>query len=257
MNLMNIAIVQTDVCWADAGASRKRLDEILQGIEEADVVVLPEMFTTGFCMDASGIAEPEDGETLQWMRAWAARLDCALVGSIPVRAGGRYYNRMFFVCPDGSFRYYDKRHLFTFGGEDKVFDKGTERVIVDFRGFRFLLLVCYDLRFPVWIRCRKDYDAVINVANWPSGRRMVWDVLLRARALENQCYVVGVNRVGADASGVYDGGSVIVGPYGKVIAACEDGKQQCVIGKIGREVQDNFRVRFPVLDDADDFEIGL
>lgn len=253
---MNIAVIQSDISWEDAAASRRGLDTLLAGVEKSDVVVLPEMFATGFCMNPARVAEPEEGETLQWMRRWAARLDCAVTGSVPTAGGGHFFNRMYFVFPDGSYRSYDKRHLFTFGGEDKVYTRGEERVVVEFRGFRFLLLVCYDLRFPVWSRCRKDYDVMINVANWPTVRRDVWDALLRARALENQCYVVGVNRVGVDKACTYNGGSVILSPYGKVIASCEDGKSQCVQGEISLEELERFRRRFPVLDDADDFTPG-
>ncbi len=253
---MNIAVIQSDICWEDAAASRRGIDKLLARVVKPDVVVLPEMFATGFCMNPIRVAEPEGGDTLLWMKHWAVRLDCAVTGSVPTEDGGRFFNRMYFVYPDGSYRSYDKRHLFTFGGEDKVYTRGEERVVVEFRGFRFLLLVCYDLRFPVWSRCRKDYDVLINVANWPTARRDVWDALLRARALENQCYVAGVNRVGADDSCTYNGGSVILSPYGKVIASCEDDKSQCAQGEISLEELERFRRRFPVLDDADDFTPG-
>lgn len=252
---MNVVTLQTDICWADIDANLVRLDRMIDEVVDVDLIVLPEMFATGFCMDAKSVAEQDGGKVLEWMREKAATLCCALTGSVAVACGGCYYNRMYFVCSDGSYRFYDKRHLFTFGGEDKVYTHGKERVVVEYKEFRFLLQVCYDLRFPVWSRCRGDYDAIIYVANWPEGRRDVWDTLLKARALENQCYVIGSNRVGADDTGTYNGGSVIIGPYGKIIARCEDGAVASASGKIVRAVEDNFRLRFPALADADKFDV--
>lgn len=250
---MIVTVFQTDICWKDAKANRSKIEAMVCNLpEKPDLLVFPEMFSTGFCMVPEEVAEPEGGETLCWMQRMAKKLDCAVTGSLSV-ADGNYYNRMYFVFPDGSFRSYDKRHLFSFGGEDKLYTKGNERVIVEFRGFRFLLQICYDLRFPVWSRCRKDYDAVIYVANWPEGRREVWDLLLKARAIENQCYVIAANRIGIDPSVPYNGGSIILGPYGKVIAACPDGQESSASGRIGKAIEDNFRLRFPALDDADDF----
>ena len=254
---MNVVILQTDICWADVDANLNRLDKMIENIVEADLIVLPEMFATGFCMDAEHVAESEGGKVLEWMICKAMAGRYAITGSVAVKDNGCYYNRMYFVYPDGSFRCYDKRHLFTFGGEDKTYKHGLERVIVEYKEFRFLLQVCYDLRFPVWSRCRNDYDAIIYVANWPEGRRDVWDTLLKARALENQCYVIGVNRVGVDNAVTYNGGSIIIGPYGKTIARCEDGVEAFASGKIVRAIEDNFRLRFPALADADTFDISI
>lgn len=257
MKIMNVGVLQMDITWADAPANVARIDQLLPQADDIDLLVLPETFSTGFCMEPEGVAEPEDGYTLTQMRRWAAALDCAVVGSVPVAGEGRFYNRMYFVCPDGTAHWYNKRHLFAFGGENQCYTPGEERVVVEFRGFRFLLQVCYDLRFPVWSRCRSDYDAIIYVANWPEGRRSVWDVLLKARALENQCYVIGVNRVGSGSGVTYNGGSTIIGPYGKEIASCPDGEEAYVQGKISLAVQNNFRSHFPVLDDADDFILSV
>ena len=161
-----------------------------------DLFVLPEMFSTGFCTSPEGIAESSDSATLQWMKQKAAEHNCAIAGSVSVEENGKFYNRFYFVHPDGNVQWYNKKHLFTYGGEDKHYTAGQERVVVNFRGVRFLLEVCYDLRFPVWSRNRGDYDAAIYVASWPSPRVEAWKALLRARAIENQCYVLGVNRVG-------------------------------------------------------------
>lgn len=254
---MNVVTLQTDIYWADVSANLNRLDKMIEKVADADLIVLPEMFATGFCMEAERVAEPDGGKVLKWMRDKAVTSRCAITGSVAVKDDGCYYNRMYFVYPDGTFRCYDKRHLFAFGGEDKVYTHGRERVIVEYKEFRILLQVCYDLRFPVWSRCRNDYDAIIYVANWPEGRRDVWDTLLKARALENQCYVIGVNRVGADDTGMYNGGSVIIGPYGKTIVRCEDGVEATATGKIVRAIEDNFRLRFPALADVDSFDISI
>lgn len=205
---MNITILQTDILWAQPEANRQRISQLIEHLGPTDLIVLPEMFSTGFATQPEGIAEA-DGGSLRWMAAMAASTQAALAGSIAIREGERYYNRFYFVKPDGELAFYDKRHLFTYGGEDKAFTPGRDRVVVEWRGVRILLQVCYDLRFPVFSRNHDDYDLVLYVANWPEGRRQAWDLLLRARAIENQCYVVGVNRVGK-AQVNYNGGSAIV-----------------------------------------------
>ena len=254
---MKVIILQTDICWADPEENLKRADKMMDACPGADLYVLPEMFSTGFCTRPEGVAEPAGDGSLEWMKRKAAAGNCAVAGSIATEDGGKYYNRFYFVCPDGTVYRYDKRHLFTFGGEDKRYTPGGERVIVSYGGFRILLQICYDLRFPVWSRCRGDYDVAIYVANWPVGRREVWDTLLRARALENQCYVVGVNRTGHDPQCSYNGGSVIINPYGKLMASCEDDKEETASAVLAREPLDTFRKHFPVLGDGDDFNLSL
>lgn len=254
---LKVTVLQTDIVWEDAVANRKCIEKLVEGQEDTDLFVLPEMFSTGFSMNPVEIAEKEEGETLQWMRRMAEEHRCALAGSLSVSESGMFYNRCYFVCPDGTIHRYDKRHLFTFGGEDKRYIPGGKRVIVSYGGFRILLQICYDLRFPVWSRCRNDYDVAIYVANWPVGRREVWDILLRARALENQCYVVGVNRTGHDPQCSYNGGSVIINPYGKLMASCEDDKEETASAVLAREPLDTFRKHFPVLGDGDDFNLSL
>ncbi|MBQ9499349.1 MAG: amidohydrolase, partial [Bacteroidaceae bacterium] len=240
---------------ANPAENIKHLDAMKNQHPGADLYVHTEKLTTGFATEPEGIAEPEGSETLQWMKRKAQACDAAIAGSVAIEKEGKYYNRFYFVKPDGTVTYYNKRHLFTYGGEDKHFTRGQERVIVEFRGVRFLLLVCYDLRFPVWSRNRGDYDAMLYVANWPTPRVEAWKALLRARAIENQCYVAGVNRVGTDPSCEYCGGSAIISPYGQTLAACED-SQECVAeAELDMQALEAFRQKFPVLNDGEEFEI--
>lgn len=256
---MRTVILQTDIVWGDAEANRRNLTELIGSYEGVDLFVLPEMFATGFGFPPQQVAEPEvGGPTLEWMRRMAQVGNCAVAGSVAVRtASDTFRNRFYFVFPDGNVEYYDKRHLFAFGGEHLEYTPGDRRVIVTYRGFRILLQVCYDLRFPVWMRNRNDYDMMLFVANWPVGRRAVWDVLLQARAIENQCYVVGVNRVGTDPVATYNGGSVILNAYGKTVAVCEEGAVCGAEAVLELESLLNFRRRFPVLEDRDGFEIKV
>lgn len=257
---MKTLLIQQDILWAEPLANVGRLDglfDIFYAGEE--LVVLPEMFSTGFVTCSPRSAEMLDGEggcpTLEWMRRKAAALGCAIAGSVAVTDGERCFNRLYFVKPDGSVSGYDKRHLFNYGGEGEYFTSGRERVVVEWKGVRFLLAVCYDLRFPVWLRNRDDYDAVICVANWPTVRRLAWDTLTRARAIENQCWFLAVNRVGKDPVCEYDGGTFLYNPYGEVMAACENGSETAVSGEIDMKMLEAYRAKFPVLEDADGFDI--
>ena len=248
---MKITILQRDIVWADPTRNVQRADEAIDGNPGSDLYVLPEMFSTGFCTQPEGIAEPAENRTVSWMKAKASQTGAAIAGSIAVHEDGRYYNRFHFVTPDGNVTTYDKKHLFTFGGEHNRFTAGSERVIVAYKGFRILLEICYDLRFPVWSRNRGDYDMIIYVASWPTPRVEAWKALLTARAIENQCYVAGVNRVGDDPGNNYCGGSRVIDPYGKIMAECEDGREMEVTVEVDMEVLEAFRAKFPVLDDAD------
>lgn len=252
---MKVVLYQQNIVWADPAANRRRLSESFAALAGADLVVLPEMFSTGFATKPEGIAEDEPCASLEWMKEESAKYGFALAGSVAVREDGKYYNRFFFVSPDGSAAKYDKHHLFTFGGEHKTFTAGDERVVVAYKGVRFLLEVCYDLRFPVWARSRKDYDAIIYVASWPEVRRNAWDALLRARAIENQCYVLAVNRTGDDPSLHYNGGTAMIDPFGNDLARAEDNKEQYVSAELDMEALERFRGAFPVLDDAEKFEL--
>jgi predicted amidohydrolase len=248
---MKITILQRDIEWANPSVNINRADEAIDRNPGSDIYVLPEMFSTGFCTNPEGIAESDNSETLQWLKRKAAAIDAAIAGSVAVTKDGKFYNRFYFVKPDGSVTHYDKKHLFTYGGEHKRFTAGNERVVVEFRGVRILLEICYDLRFPVWARNRGDYDMIIYVASWPTPRVSAWSALLVARAIENQCYVAGVNRVGNDPACQYCGGSVVIDPYGKTIAACTDNLECEATATIDIEALQAFRAKFPVLNDAD------
>ena len=252
---MRVVILQQDIAWADPAENVRQAEVAIDRRPGADLYVLPEMFTTGFATHPEGVAEKADSETLRWMVRKAAACRAAVAGSLAVEDGGRYYNRLCFVHPDGRVETYDKRHLFTYSGEDRHYTRGTRRVVVTFRGVRILLQVCYDLRFPVWSRNRGDYDVALYVASWPVGRIEAWSALLRARAIENQCYVVGVNRVGRDPVAEYSGASVVIDPYGRTVATCEDHHVSAAEAVLDLEHLAAFRRKFPVLEDGDAFEL--
>ena len=248
---MRVAIVQTSPIVGEKELNLRDLDNLIGGDDGSDIYVIPEMFNTALVIEADTIAETMDGETLKWMKQKAALLDAAIVGSLAISENGKTYNRLCFVKPDGSVEYYDKRHLFTYGGEGAYITPGRERRVVEFRGLRVMLQVCYDVRFPVFVRNRDDYDMIIYVASWPVARKIAWNTLIRARAIENQCYVAGVNRVGTDPACEYCGGSVIINPYGHTLAACADNTECEVSAEIDIEALEAFREKFPVLKDAD------
>ena len=253
---MKIALIQMNLAWCDAAENLRHAEELIKSQPRADVYVLPEMFTTGFCMEPSRIAEPMEGPTLAWMRRVASETDAAIVGSVATIAPeGGYKNRMYFVEPDGQVFHYDKRHLFSYSGEDKHYEAGRERVIIEWRGVRFLLQVCYDLRFPVFARNCDDYDVALYVANWPDKRRMAWDILLRARAIENQAVVIGVNRVGTDPMCNYDGGTAAIDFFGFVAVRCDDNTEQVITYEVKMDEMRQYREKFPSLNDSDDFRI--
>lgn len=248
---MKVTIIQQDILWADVNENIRKADAAIDSSPGADMYVLPEMFSTGFCTEPEGIAEDAGGKSLSWMIGKSSAVNAAIAGSVAFSENGRYYNRFYFVKPDGSVQWYDKKHLFTYGGEHERFTAGSERVVVEFRDVRILLEVCYDLRFPVWSRNRGDYDMILYVASWPSARVAAWKSLIVARAIENQCYVAGVNRVGSDPYNEYDGGSMVIDPYGKVIASCEDGAEMTASADVDMDSLEVFRKKFPVLNDAD------
>lgn len=253
---MRVVLFQMDIAWADSARNWARLDEAIARHPGADLYVLPEMFSTGFATQPQGIAEESPCATLDWMKRKAAETGAALYGSVALHEDGRYYNRGYFVKPDGEVSVYNKHHLFTHGGEHEHFTAGQSRTVVEWKGVRFLLSVCYDLRFPVWLRCKDDYDVIICVANWPTPRQMNFDILLRARAIENQCYVLGVNRVGTDGPGLdYTGGTALIHPFGQVLERCEDRTEGEIDAELDMTPLVSGRERFPVLADADPFEL--
>jgi predicted amidohydrolase len=256
---LRVSLVQAGLLWQDPAANRERFDARLGALApgSVDLVVLPEMFTTGFSMDSATLAEPAAGPTSQWLRAWARRLDAAVTGSVMTRDGERCVNRLWFATPDGALRHYDKRHLFRMAGEHEHFSAGADSLVVEFRGWRIAPLVCYDLRFPVWSRRRAgfDYDLLLYVANWPARRAYAWRQLLIARAIENQSYVVGVNRVGADGNDIaHDGDSVAHDFLGMPLATLGAIAQTTTVS-LDRGALLEFRERFPAHLDADRFEL--
>lgn len=250
-----VAICQVDMEWEHTAKNLERLEPIVAGAA-ADVVVLPEMFATGFKLRPAVVAEAADGPVVTAMRRWAAQYRKAIVGSVVIEQGGAFSNRMFFVKPSGETAWYDKRHLFRPGGEARDYTPGRRRVVVEYKGWRFLLLVCYDLRFPVWSRNRGDYDAILCSASWAEDRREVWRTLLRARAIENQCYVAGVNRVGVDPDASYAGDSALIGFKGETLADAGEREGICV-ARFDTDALAAFREKFPAWMDADDFVLRI
>jgi predicted amidohydrolase len=247
---MRITILQRDIVRADVDANLSRTEKVFETLPKTDLVVMPEMFSTGFATRPEGVAEKDD-KSLNWMKRMAVERGFAIAGSVAVEKEGRFYNRFYFVKPNGEVGSYDKHHLFTYGGEHKRFAAGDERVIVEWKGVRWLLMVCYDLRFPVWSRNKEDYDGILYVASWPTPRIDAWSALLKARAIENQCYVAGVNRVGLDKSLHYCGASVILDPYGKELATCGINCEGAASADIDMVSLQEFRDNFPVLKDRD------
>lgn len=255
MHDLSVSIIQDELDWQDAAANRRRYCRHIASIGETDLIVLPEMFNTGFCMQPEGIHETMDGETVVWMREQARDSGAVITGSLIIDTGGEYKNRMVWARPDGTISFYDKRHLFRFGEEHIHYTAGGERIVVELNGWRLGLFVCYDLRFPVWSRSRGDYDIAVFVANWPNARQHAWDTLLMARAIENQVYVVGVNRIGSDAIGNdFSGGSVIMDFLGQPIVNCRDDLMNASAA-LSKKQLDKFRTEFPAHLDADNFSI--
>lgn len=269
---MKLTLLQTDIVWADPAANHKAAEEMMLAAKKSDIYILPEMFSTGFATQPQDIAEPvtvPDASpsgiptccTLEWMKRMADKLDAAVCGSVAVsspsltgRDGvGLFFNRFYFVKPGGEVSVYDKKHLFTYGGEHLRYTGGEEPLRVEWRGITYNICICYDLRFPVWSRNTREnpYDVQIYVANWPESRRAPWDTLLRARAIENQCFVAAVNRVGSDPSCHYNGGSCLIDAYGNTLAACEDNKAEAITVELDMERLHRFRKKFPVLMDMD------
>jgi predicted amidohydrolase len=251
MSTLEIAGLNLDISWKNKEQNYKQIEEEFSSVE-ADLFLLPEMFSTGFCMEADEVAD-RNLETLTWMKSFAKRKNSAVAGSVSVEENGKFYNRFYFVFPDESFEYYDKRHLFSYSGEDKIYTAGTERKIIDYKGFRILLQVCFDLRFPVFARNQDDYDAMLYVANWPKSRVDAWKSLLKARSIENQAFLFGLNRIGTDGYNLeYEESSQVYFPDGKEISIREN---NLIRTEWHLEELQEFRNKFPFLKDRDGFEI--
>lgn len=263
MSSLTLTIIQTDLVFENKTVNLERLKTKIENIEQrTEIVVLPEMFSTGFSMQPELFAETMEGETVKWMKEIAEANKIILTGSIIIEEDGQYFNRLVWMLPNGQLGYYDKRHLFAYGEEDKHYTGGNKRLIASVKGWKINLLICYDLRFPVWSRQQSgvdetEYDLLIYVANWPEKRSHAWKTLLCARAIENQCYVAGVNRVGKDNKNIYhSGNSLVIDPLGQVLYHMADEEDVFTI-TLQKEDLNKARTQFPFWKDADDFTINL
>ncbi|MDW8851285.1 nitrilase family protein [Flavobacterium sp. MMLR14_040] len=255
---MKIALIQSDLYWEDISKNRNAFELKINQIDsEVNLIVLPEMFSTGFTMNALAVAETMQGETILWMKEMAKQKNCAITGSLVITENEKFYNRMLFVFPSGEIQYYNKRHLFTLAGEDKTYTAGTEKVIVDYLGWKICLQVCYDLRFPAFARNIENYDLLIYVASWPKIRTNAWDILLQARAVENLSYVIGVNRVGVDANNYeYIGHSQTVDFLGNYLLEPQETEDVFVV-ELDKNSMLETRKKLDFLSDKDFFEIKI
>lgn len=277
MSTLSISLIQSSLVWEDKSANLRRLEEKIMSLAQTELVVLPEMFSTGFSMEPAKLAETMEGETVAWMKRVAAKKRVILTGSVIIEEDGEYFNRLIWMLPNGEYGTYDKRHLFAFAGEDQQYAAGGKRLIASVKGWKINLQICYDLRFPVWARQKNEpelteddldfggpsyqpsaprspeYDILIYVANWPERRAHAWKTLLQARAIENQSYVIGVNRVGEDGNGIYHSGdSMVVNPLGEVLFT--QANEECVHTiTLEREQLDDVRQKLPFLRDGDSF----
>ena len=252
---LKIALIQSDLVWENPEQNRHNFAYKIKQINEpVDVIILPEMFTSGFTMHPEHVFETMNGKTIVWMKEIALRSNSAICGSIVISENDNYYNRFVFVTPDGKIEYYDKRHTFTLAGESNVYKAGSERLIIHYKGWKIHPLVCYDLRFPVWARNTDNYDVVMYVANWPKPRINAWDALLKARAIENMSYCIGVNRVGFDSNNYeYPGHSAIYDGLGEQISNIQPNKEQIEIINLNKNHIENIRQKLKFLDDRDAF----
>ncbi|WP_417428328.1 nitrilase-related carbon-nitrogen hydrolase [Halpernia sp.] len=251
MDSLKIKAINFDIQWKSQQKNFLTLEDILIN-ESADLFLLPEMFSTGFCMEAKEIADSES-LNLKWMQKIAKNKNAAICGSASIKENGKFYNRCYFVFPDASYKFYDKRHLFSYSGEDKIYTKGEKREIFIYKNFKILLQVCYDLRFPVFSRNKNDFDLILYLANWPNSRISAWETLLKARAIENQSFVFGLNRMGTDGNNlIYPESSYCFDAEGNVISSVS---KQIVSAELNLNELENFRQKFPFLKDGDDFKI--
>lgn len=252
---LKIALIQSELHWEDPDSNRKMFEEKINSIpDDVDLVVFPEMFTTGFTMNPDHIDSSEGKRTVEWMQGLAQQRSMALTGSIIFQEDGNYFNRLFFVEPNGEMNVYDKKHTFTLAGENKVYKAGKSKLIVDYKGFKICPLICYDLRFPVWARNVEEYHALIYVANWPKPRIDAWDTLLKARAIENMAYCIGVNRIGLDdLKHEYSGHSAVYDVLGKQMAY--SGKEEILYIILDKEHIESTRKKLRFLEDRDDFSL--
>ncbi|MFM2338854.1 MAG: hypothetical protein RL115_2047 [Bacteroidota bacterium] len=259
MSIINITTIQTDLVWENKTANLQLLEEKINAIQsKTEIIILPEMFSTGFSMQPQLLAETMDGITMQWMQRISATKKVILTGSLIIKENNQYYNRLVWMLPNGTFGMYDKRHLFAFAQEDVHYSPGTKRLIASVNGWRINLQICYDLRFPVWARQQSqadgpEYDLLIYVANWPEKRNQIWKTLLQARAIENQCYVIGVNRVGNDGNQIFHSGdSMIINPLGEIMYQQSDVEDVHTM-QFNKATLNSIRTQYPFWKDADSF----
>lgn len=257
MENLKVAVIQEDLVWESPIENQRKFSKLFSELSEVDLVVVPEMFTTGFTMQPQNVAQSMSGATVQWIKDQSQKNNFSLIGSIVVKHDNQFYNRLIMSFPCTDVKWYDKRHLFRMGGEHEVYTPGSiKNTIFQYFGWRIRPLICYDLRFPVYSRNRNDYDLLIYVANWPDSRNDVWQTLLKARAIENQCYVIGVNRVGTDSYGVaHKGNSLVFNSKGEVLAQMNDQPGATIVSLSLPELL-KFREKFPVHLDADRFELN-
>ena len=255
---MKTALIQSEIIWENPEANRNYFEQKINAIPESvDLIVLPEMFTTGFTMNPETVAETMDGKTMGWLQSLVKAKKTAITGSLIIADNNNFYNRLVFVFPSGEIQFYDKRHLFTLAGEDKVYTSGTQKLIVDYLGWRICPLVCYDLRFPVFARNVENYDLLLYVANWPKTRINAWDILIKARSVENMCYTIGVNRNGSDNANLeYVGHSQVVDFLGNYILEPQETEGVFIV-EFDKEKMNNARNKLGFLNDRDSFEIKI
>lgn len=255
---LNIALIQSSLVWENSTQNLVDFEKKINAIDSSiDIIILPEMFTTGFTMNAVRLSETMDGKTMQWLKHWAKEKKCAICGSFIIEEGNSYYNRFIFMKPDGEYHYYDKHHLFTLAKENEVFTTGTEAVIITYKDWKIKPQICYDLRFPVWVRNTGTYDVLLYVASWPKLRISAWDTLLKARAIENMAYCIGVNRVGLDGNGYeYNGHSAAYDVLGNTLLVEKPIENETVVYvTLDKSHIDTTREKLPFLDDADRFKL--
>lgn len=254
---LTTALLQANLFWEDIEANRTFFERKINDLsDEVDLIILPEMFTTGFTMDAHFLAEPPNGPSLEWMQKMALEKDAAVTGSVIASENDKYYNRLYFVYPDGSFKKYDKKHTFTLAKEHETYASGSERLVVEYKGWKICPLICYDLRFPVWSRNTEDFDLLIYVANWPAARITAWDALLKARAIENMCYCIGVNRVGTDGKDLdYVGHSAVYDCLGEKISKNSSENEHSEEVVLDQATLEETRSKLKFLQDRDRFTL--
>ena len=258
-NVLNVTIIQTDIIWENVYQNRLNFAAKIDAIAtDVDLIILPEMFITGFTNRAENFAETMNGETVRWMLQKALEKEAVLIGSLIIRENKKFFNRLIVAFPHGELKHYDKRHLFSYAKEHEVFTPGNLRLLFEYKGFNICPLVCYDLRFPVWSRNTEDIDVLIYVANWPKPRIHAWDILLKARAMENLCYVIGVNRLGKDFNNLeYLGHSAIFDAMGNPILEFEEGQETTKTINLSKKYIESTRSKFGFLEDRDEFEIVI